>query len=116
MPGVRESVLSMMRLSRFSIAQPNSAIKRAPTMRPLPFKRVEAAPQGSQRFQVHRILIPEREAPLDRCDLLLRLLDEQLEELRIDRVRLGDGNQRMSGRLRALGALLEGERRLADRA
>ena len=35
--GVRESVLSSMRFSRFSIAQANSPSSRAPTMRPLPF-------------------------------------------------------------------------------
>ena len=38
MPGVRDRVLSMRRFSRFSMDQPNSAIERAPTIRPLPFK------------------------------------------------------------------------------
>ena len=37
MPGVRVSVLSMIRFSKFSIDQPNSAIGLAPTILPLPF-------------------------------------------------------------------------------
>ena len=37
MAGVRDRVLSMRRFRRFSIDQPNSAISRAPTIRPLPF-------------------------------------------------------------------------------
>ena len=76
---------------------------------------VKAAPQGAQRFQIHRILIPQREAPLDRGDLFLCLLDEEFQELRIDRVRhggsRGGGDQRMGRGLRALGAL-DRDRRL----
>ena len=55
MPGVRDSVLSMMRFNKFSIDQPNSAIEAAPTMRPLPFnvwklRRNEASDSKSIGF------------------------------------------------------------------
>ena len=45
MPGVRDSVLSMMRFSKFSIDQPNSAIEARADHAAAALQRVKAAPQ-----------------------------------------------------------------------
>ena len=66
---------------------------------------MEAAAQGRQRFQIHGILVPQREGFLHRSDFFLGFLDEQFNELRIDRLRLRYDDQRIGCRMRALGAL-----------
>jgi len=58
MPGVLVRVLSMMRFSRFSIDQPNSAIGLAPTILPLPFnvwklRRSTPSDSKSMGFRSH---------------------------------------------------------------
>ena len=68
-------------------------------------QRMKTAAHEGQRLQIHRILVPLREARLNRRDLFLGFLDEQLDELRVDRIRLRHCNQRMGGRMRLLGAL-----------
>ena len=47
-------------------------------------QRVEGAAHVDQRVLVLRILVPQREQPLELGDLVLGFLDEQLEEFRID--------------------------------
>src|SRR5450432_183823 len=66
---------------------------------------MKAAAHQGQRLQIHGILVPLRETGLNRCDLFLGFLDEQLDELRIDRFRLRNRNQRLRRRLGAFGAL-----------
>ncbi len=63
---------------------------------------VERAPHGDQGFHVVGRVAPRRQVSLDRGDFLLRFLDEELEKLRIQVLRiLRDNGQRHDfGRLR----------------
>jgi hypothetical protein len=57
------------------------------------FQGVETAPHQGEGFQIHGILVPLREAVLDRSDFFLGFLDEELDELRVHRFGLGQRDQ-----------------------
>ena len=62
---------------------------------------MEGAAHARQRLAVGRVLLPEREQAADGRDLLARLLDEEREELRVDRrAPLGGIRRAVRGRRR----------------
>ena len=71
---------------------------------PAALQCMKTAADHGEGIQIHRILIPLREALLNRRDFLLGFLDEELQELRIHGFRFRYRNQRTGRRMGALGA------------